>query len=522
MSTIVRASVRSVLIGLILGHIVGFGISSAAAQYRPDIPGRRIELESEMLGERRIVHVILPDNYEAAPAAAYDVIYLMDAEDDARQFFQTERFLESNGLIPQNLIVAISTWFGDFDRDRSLTPTRIPGSPTSGGASAFLAFVRDELIPYVDSTYRTSGLNTYYGESYGGLFGMYALLSEPSLFTSYVLTDPSLSWDAGYLTRLARERLAGLDVNGTTLWISGRDGYYHDEMGLTEIEGILRSQAPSGLRWKSVAYPNETHFSLLYKSAYDGLKYTYSGYVGGGIEYVPATGVVISGLPFPLLIDNRLPPDLPVRYAVDGAKPDRTSPELETVNLVTSDLGRITMSSFGFRKRHDLSVDIEYERGEFVSPRSTLPDLTPGGLSYAYYEGAWERLPEFMPLTPVSAGTMDGEFGLDSLARDTNFAVRLDGFFEAEEDGYYIFLLSSDDGSRLSINDRTIIDHDGLHARWETKSYIVPLRKGMHRMNVEYFQREGGQALNVRYIPPAGKVPVVIPSERLYHSTAQE
>jgi predicted alpha/beta superfamily hydrolase len=64
-------------------------------------------------------------------------------------------------------------------------PVHVPQPVISGGAANFLAFFKDELIPYIDRAYPTNGTNSLCGHSYGGLFVLYALLSEPQLFGSY-------------------------------------------------------------------------------------------------------------------------------------------------------------------------------------------------------------------------------------------------------------------------------------------------------------------------------------------------
>jgi hypothetical protein len=83
-------------------------------------------------------------------------------------------------------------------RARDLTPTNA-GSPLRfGGAPKFLAFIKNELIPLVESRYRVvKNDRTLIGSSFGGLFTLYAMFHETELFQRYVLTSPSLGWDNG-------------------------------------------------------------------------------------------------------------------------------------------------------------------------------------------------------------------------------------------------------------------------------------------------------------------------------------
>lgn len=71
--------------------------------------------------------------------------------------------------------------------------------------------------------------------------------------------------------------------------------------------------------------------------------------------------------------------------------------------------------------------------------------------------------------------------------RNEWFAIDYHGFFFIKDADNYIFALESDDGSNLYINDRLIINNDGTHEP-QTKYGEIYLNKGIHRMNVQYFQ----------------------------------
>lgn len=67
------------------------------------------------------------------------------------------------------------------------------------------------------------------------------------------------------------------------------------------------------------------------------------------------------------------------------------------------------------------------------------------------------------------------------------FAIDYTGRFWIEKPGLYRFALTSDDGSRLDIDDQTVVDNDGVHPA-VTKSGSVELAGGIHRIRVQYFQ----------------------------------
>jgi predicted alpha/beta superfamily hydrolase len=65
----------------------------------------------------------------------------------------------------------------------------------SGGAPAFLRVLREEILPFVEETYRTSEDRGIAGHSFGGLFAAWMLLEAPDLFRRYGLNSPSLWWE---------------------------------------------------------------------------------------------------------------------------------------------------------------------------------------------------------------------------------------------------------------------------------------------------------------------------------------
>jgi mono/diheme cytochrome c family protein len=118
-----------------------------------------------------------------------------------------------------------------------------------------------------------------------------------------------------------------------------------------------------------------------------------------------------------------------------------------------------------------------------------------GTTRYSYFEGEWENLPDFAKIKPKATGTGPA-FELALSKRGSNFGMRFEGVFNAEAAGKYTFTLSSDDGSRLLIDGKKVVDDDGVHPT-QTQSGSVELSKGVHQIVVDYFQGGGEAELNV-------------------------
>lgn len=106
------------------------------------------------------------------------------------------------------------------------------------------------------------------------------------------------------------------------------------------------------------------------------------------------------------------------------------------------------------------------------------------------------RLPDFSQLKPVGVihatklniTPRSFESGFPGVtSRFEWFAIDYHGQFVIEKAGNYLFRLTSDDGAKLFIDDRLVIDNDGLHPH-SSKEAAVQLSQGIHKIRVPYFQ----------------------------------
>ena len=131
---------------------------------------------------------------------------------------------------------------------------------------------------------------------------------------------------------------------------------------------------------------------------------------------------------------------------------------------------------------------------EVTSGVVETPATTDNNINYAYYEGLWTELPDFASLTPVATGTQS-DFSLNNRERNGAYGFVFTGEINVPADGAYTFYLSSDDGSRLSIDGAVIVDHDGLHEFEDEKTGATFLTAGSHAIRLEYFENTAADGL---------------------------
>jgi alpha-L-fucosidase len=186
-----------------------------------------------------------------------------------------------------------------------------------------------------------------------------------------------------------------------------------------------------------------------------------------------------------------------IHYTLDGTAPTASA------SRYTGPLTLTASCSIRARLFRDGKVLGEEARAsvERVTPRAAdaVSTLKPG-LTYAYYEGTWDRLPSFEALAPVAAGTAPSA-DLTPARRAEHFGLRFTGFVNVPADGVYTFHVDSDDGSRVYIGEALVVDNDGLHSAQEVSGSIA-LAAGPHPVSVAYFQATGGRTLGLGISAP--------------------
>jgi hypothetical protein len=105
--------------------------------------------------------------------------------------------------------------------------------------------------------------------------------------------------------------------------------------------------------------------------------------------------------------------------------------------------------------------------------------------------------------TPVKMGITDS-ITISKKQRRDKFGFIFDGYIKIEKEGIYTFFIQSDDGSKLYIDDKEIVDNDGDHGNQE-KEGRAALKKGYHRLKVLYFDSGGDNNLKALMQPAGGK-----------------
>ena len=178
----------------------------ASAQDYPavEIPGSHTRtLHSEIVNQEYTLQINLPNGYQDSNEK-YGVVYLLDSQWDFPLMHAIYGEQYFDGFLPSLIIVGI-TWGGEgadpnLLRARDYSPSYVSTVPQSGGADAFLAFLKEELTPFIEKEYRVKKNDrTLIGSSLGGLFTFYATFRAPGFFQRCIPSSPAVGWDSGLI-----------------------------------------------------------------------------------------------------------------------------------------------------------------------------------------------------------------------------------------------------------------------------------------------------------------------------------
>ena len=232
-------------------------ISAEAGEFEPYEMARSevVPITEEGTDRQYELYVKLPRDYDENTDTSYPVIYTTDAAIHMDMLSGSTEF-----LMPEVILVGISyqlnlgveeVHFSRF-RDYTTLPSEDPEIQARyqpGEAENHFAFIRDEIIPYIEKSYRVDPEErTYFGYSLGGAFGAYMLFTQPWIFKNYVLGSPAFGERSGrYIDELeARTRGQQRNMNAN-VFVSLGEAEEDAKDSVDAFVSVLKRRTGSGL-----------------------------------------------------------------------------------------------------------------------------------------------------------------------------------------------------------------------------------------------------------------------------------
>ncbi len=249
------------------------------------LPYTRVHsLTADSNSQQYKLFIALPLDYNECENT-YPVLYKTDANGTFAWITQMARVMQLPFAkeLPEIIIVGIgypvSAFRDAFDlRGRDLTPTSHESVPGSGGAEYFLTFIRDQVIPFVESTYRADPEDrALEGYSYGGLFGLYSMFTQPQIFRRYIVGGPSIGYDNQVLLQFEEQYAKGnKDLPARTFMGVGGLESPAALSAFWRLISAIKSREYENMVLETHVFPDETHISAGGAILNRGLRFIYA------------------------------------------------------------------------------------------------------------------------------------------------------------------------------------------------------------------------------------------------------
>ncbi len=210
-------NVMRLFVGFVAVFLMTVSTASSAVETRfmqglGDTHYQRID--SEIIGRRYHLFIMLPDGYEQSLEEDYPTIYVLDGGALFPLLSAYYRYLNFGEEIPDAIVVGISYGSDNFEDGNYRATDYTAKSPERdywGGAEKFQHFLSDELFPLIERTYRSrADRRVIFGQSIGGQFVLYTALTKPDLFWGHIASNPALHRNLPFfLQKYGKAAIAG-------------------------------------------------------------------------------------------------------------------------------------------------------------------------------------------------------------------------------------------------------------------------------------------------------------------------
>lgn len=259
------------------------------------------EIRAKSLHRDYQLFVSLPRGY-AESTRRYPVLFVTDASYAFPLIRSIARRIRNGGEDMEDFIlVGLSYAKGEtpeYSRRRDYTPTAngdrdavsdmLSVPPVYGEADGYRKFIAEEVFPMVAQNYRADMKRAIYaGHSFGGLFGLHVLFTDPSMFEKYIIGSPSLWFDRRVAFATERSyakahsdlpaKVFMAVASYETLNFSSDNPRYNKTVDMVRdlqaMEHVLQSRGYKSLEMQTLIIPDEDHLTVFPAVITRGLKW---------------------------------------------------------------------------------------------------------------------------------------------------------------------------------------------------------------------------------------------------------
>ena len=223
-------------------------------------------IHSKALNEDREIYIKLPPNYDSQNRE-YPVVYVLDGEWNFEYVASYLNYMFDNNIFPEMIVTGVR----NVNRNRDYVPRPDSYFDDTGEANTFLKFVKNEWVEEIERSFSTNGERIIIGHSFGGVFALHSLFSDPALFDAYLILGAS-AWIAdNVLLDEANAYFANpTDSNAFVYMAVGEgDGGPTVPSNQSLVE-IFEKKSPESLEWYFEITKKTDHFKNFSSGMHNG------------------------------------------------------------------------------------------------------------------------------------------------------------------------------------------------------------------------------------------------------------
>lgn len=233
--------------------------------------GFQDSIESSILNENRKLIINLPKDYHKSDKS-YSVLYRLDGDSDLtiETVGVVNRLAYTEEIMPEMIVVMIE----NTNRNRDMMPTNTSFFKSEPGAENFKRIIENELIPHINSSYRTTNKKVLCGQSLSAVFTLYYFLTSPDSFDSFIACSGGFPDCEEYFINLINDMLLTKQNKTKKIFLT------HGSKDFLDPEGVIKNQllnftqlieSDENIVCKLKIYEEEGH--VPYQSLYHGLRF---------------------------------------------------------------------------------------------------------------------------------------------------------------------------------------------------------------------------------------------------------
>ncbi|RDK88766.1 alpha/beta hydrolase [Marinirhabdus gelatinilytica] len=229
------------------------------------------EFPSSKLDETRRLKIQLPRDYDENTEKVYPIIIVLDANYLFEPVAGNVDYFSYWEDMPESIVVGIMQGDSRYD-DGAYDDVNF--MPEEKGAD-FFEFIGLELLPYIDSTYRTAQFTIAVGHDFTANFINYYLFKEPPLFNGYINLSPDL---APMMAERIPQRIPSIEKKTFYYLATGTDDIPDLRQITLELDTALKPLKNDTFDYYFDDFEGATHYSLVARAIPSALEKMFSVY----------------------------------------------------------------------------------------------------------------------------------------------------------------------------------------------------------------------------------------------------